>query len=336
MMHLRERPASRPPPSSPPLACPSTLPSSPYPPPLPSPPPPPPHPYLPPTSLPPTPSPLPPTPPLPLPSPLPPPPSSLSNQIPHTTLPSPLPTSLLPTPPPPSPPSPSLPSPPPSPLLPPLFVSLLSSYFLASYTAPYPTLSPSLSTLHPFFFVRTSPVVADALPFISSPPYLISHLYHPSDPCPPARDLHSPLPISPNLPLPIDLSFSRLARLRPPARDIRRSRFVHSPPSLAPLLHVAACNDSNLALMRTPPPPALPPPSSSQQQRRPEAAGNNAPPGGLRRMPASVFDDLNPMCGLKLRYFECGVPKYGNSFSTSVCGFRPVGGHSFFVRKAMR
>ncbi len=41
-------------------------------------------------------------------------------------------------------------------------------------------------------------------------------------------------------------------------------------------------------------------------------------------------------CDFKLRYFECGVPKYGNSFSTSVWGLRPVGGHSFFVRKAMR
>ena len=38
----------------------------------------------------------------------------------------------------------------------------------------------------------------------------------------------------------------------------------------------------------------------------------------------------------QLRYFECGVPRYGNSVRVSVCGARPVGGHSFFVRKAMR
>ena len=35
-----------------------------------------------------------------------------------------------------------------------------------------------------------------------------------------------------------------------------------------------------------------------------------------------------PFPGLALRpAIECGVPKYGNSFSTSVCGLRPVGGH---------
>lgn len=39
----------------------------------------------------------------------------------------------------------------------------------------------------------------------------------------------------------------------------------------------------------------------------------------------------------KLRYFfPCGVPMYGNSFRISVWGLRPVGGASFFVRKAMR
>src|SRR5262245_9385962 len=34
--------------------------------------------------------------------------------------------------------------------------------------------------------------------------------------------------------------------------------------------------------------------------------------------------------------FQCGVPMYGNSFRMSVWGLRPVGGHWFFVRKAMR
>jgi len=37
-----------------------------------------------------------------------------------------------------------------------------------------------------------------------------------------------------------------------------------------------------------------------------------------------------------LRYFECGIPRYGNSLRTSVWGLRPEGGHSFFVRKARR
>src|SRR5262245_22841165 len=38
----------------------------------------------------------------------------------------------------------------------------------------------------------------------------------------------------------------------------------------------------------------------------------------------------------KLRYFECGVPRYGNSLRVSVWGLRPVGGHSPFVRNARR
>jgi len=43
---------------------------------------------------------------------------------------------------------------------------------------------------------------------------------------------------------------------------------------------------------------------------------------------APVFGVIRTCTGFMLRYFfEWGVPKYGNSLRTSVCGLRPVGGH---------
>ena len=51
---------------------------------------------------------------------------------------------------------------------------------------------------------------------------------------------------------------------------------------------------------------------------------------------ADTGAELRHLRDVDRRYFECGVPRYGNSRSVSVCGFKPVGGHSFLVRKARR